>query len=794
MEARGARDTADVLKDVAQRLGASLDLPRTLDEVVRSVVDRLGFGLAVLNLVTDDDAIEVVAFAGPPEVGDQLLGRRQSGAAWQHLLASSEPLGRLRFLDGRKGDEDLDEMYFWVPEMPVDERPDSWHPLDALFATLFGADGSLLGVLSVDLPQDGMRPDPDDCALLEVFAVQAALAIDHARLYSELQGSLQEQQRVQDVLRHQALHDPLTGLANRELLRDRLDHALARSRRDGSSVAVLFLDVDDFKLVNDSFGHGVGDELLVCLAALLGAHLREVDTAGRLGGDEFVLILEELTGPAEAIAVAERVLLAAREPIRIGGELVRTSMSIGISLAAATSTASGLLAEADTALYRAKAAGRARWEIFDADMRAEALAQLALGQQLSGAVARQEFLLHYQPLVDLSSGRTLGYEALLRWQHPERGLLLPATFLPVLEDSDVDTPVAEWVLERACLDAAAWPDPDLFISVNVSPQQLARPDLARRVAAVLERTGLSPHRLWVEITEDRPLDPRQDIEDVQRLRDLGVHVALDDFGTGYAGLAYLQQLPADTLKIDQIFVSRLEDDRISMGIVRAVVDLAEVLGLRIVAEGVQTQGQVDALRALGVTWAQGYLLGPPGPLPTAAKISTVVHARLADDLPSELRRLHAALSASSDARQVAELTVQAALRSVGGDGGAFAVPGPAGSVAVLHAQGYSASYIEQYRTFALDRADLLLAVCMRERREVWLEAEQLAQHLPPSARSGGGDVVALACLPVGSTAAGGLMVTWSAGVQLAPLLRSHLQALVALVGERLEALPPWFGS
>ena len=777
--------SAGVLVDVAQRLGASLDLTQTLEQVARSVVERLGFGVAVLNLVAEGGHLDVVAFAGPDDMREALSGQRASASDWAELLAASEPRGQLCFLDGRAEQPVDSNLFFFVPELPPDDRPDAWHPEDALFAPLYGTDGALLGVLSVDLPHDGMRPDETDCALLEVFAAQAALAIDHARLYSELQASVEEQKRVQEQLRHRALHDPLTGLANRELLLDRLDQALARHRRDHQALAVLFLDVDHFKLVNDSLGHGVGDELLIALAATISSHLREVDTAGRLGGDEFVLVLEELSGPAEAISVAERLLVAVREPLRLAGEQVRTSLSIGISVASATSDASELLAEADAALYRAKAGGRGRWEVFDADMRSQALAQLALRNELVTALHKDEFRLFYQPLVDLQTGAAVGYEALLRWEHPTRGMLLPGEFLEVLEDSDTDSPVAEWVLERACSDAAAWPISDLFVSVNVSPQQLSRPDLARRVAGVLERTGLPPDRLWVEITEDRPLDAHQDIADVNRLRELGVHVALDDFGTGYAGLTYLQRLPADVVKIDRVFVSQLEDDPVSRGIVTAVVGLAEVLGLRLVAEGIETPGQAAALLELGVRCGQGFLYGRSAPLPTSAALGERPARRLPDDLPADLRRLQAALTLSASGEQVVQLAVQAALRAVGADACCFTVVRD-GRGATLHAFGLPDDGIAT--SFSLTR-DHPTCRALTDGRPVWLERDD-GDPAAPGVRHSGWEVRSLAVVPVtdGGVVHGALTLSWQQPLTLATTLRTHLLAMGALVGQRLADL------
>jgi diguanylate cyclase (GGDEF)-like protein len=788
MEPRAAVETADVLADVAQRLGASLDLTRTLDEVARSVVERLGFGVAVLNLVTDKGDLEVVALAGPSSLREQLLGHRQSTVAWQDALAASESRGRLRFLDGRKQATTASQHYGFVPALPGKDALLAWHPLDALFAPLFGGDGALLGVLSVDLPHDGMRPDEDDCELLEVFAIQAALAIDHARLYSDLQRSMDDQKRIQAELRHRALHDPLTGLANRELLIDRLDQALARSRRDARAVAVLFLDIDHFKLVNDSLGHGAGDELLIGLAGLLSHHLREMDSAGRLGGDEFVLVLEELSGPAEAIAVAERLLLAVKEPMLLGGEQVRTSLSVGISVAGAASTSSELLAEADAAMYRAKAAGRGRWEVFDAAMRSEALAQLALRRELSEAVAADEFRLYYQPIVDVQTGQALGYEALLRWQHPTRGLLTPAAFLDELEDSDTDTAVAEWVLERACSDAAAWEN-GVFVSVNVSPRQLSRPELARRVAAVLERTGLEAGRLWVEITEDRPIDRNQDIADVQRLRDQGVHVALDDFGTGYAGLTYLQRLPADIVKVDMVFVSSIVGDRVSKAIVRAVVGLADALDLLVVAEGVETQEQADVLAALGVSLAQGYLWARPAPSPGSGVPVVRRPPNLADDLPGELRRLQASLAVATDPDQVARLAVQAARRSVGADAGAMLLLGDDGFGHMAHAEGYGRWVLEEFKHVSPAGA-WPIATTLREGSAVFLEQQAMLVHPHGTIRQAINTIVALSCVPAWGAGRlhGALGISWSVPVDLVPVLQEHLITMGALVGARLAEL------
>ncbi|MDP3713842.1 MAG: EAL domain-containing protein [Mycobacteriales bacterium] len=792
---------AAVLSDVVARIGGSLDLQRTLQEVTAAVVELLGFGVAVLNLVTPEGDLVVSAMTGPESVRESLTGQRHRKQDWEQLLSESEPRGRLRFVDGRKEDTAPEEMFFWVPDIEVDDSPDSWHPLDALFAPLHAADGRMLGVLSVDLPVDGLRPDEGDCLLLEVFAAQAALAIDHARIHTELQESMRQQRESQAELVHRAMHDSLTGLPNRELLLDRLDHALARTSRTGSVLAVVFLDLDHFKLVNDSLGHLAGDELLMAVARLLQAHLRVGDTAARLGGDEFVLVLEDLGGPAEAIAVAERLLETSREPVVVAGEVVRSSLSVGIAIATAGSTTGSLLAEADTALYRAKAAGRGRWEVFDAAMRAEALAQLALRAELGQALPRGQWRLHYQPIVDLVSGSPLGFEALLRWEHPTRGLLLPGSFLDVLEDSDLDGPVTDWVIETACADAARWPRVGgvaPFVSVNVSPRQLARADLASRVAAVLQRTGLEPGLLWVEITEDRPIDERQDVADVRRLRDLGVRVALDDFGTGYAGLTYLQRLPVDTVKIDRVFVAGLVDDPVSRSIVRAVVGLATVLDLQVVAEGVETVEQAVELTTLGVQIAQGWYFGRPEPRPGPSPVAPPSGAAaqgvrpLAHDLQDDLRRTTRALELAQDVAQVAELAVQAARRLVGADAGAFSLVDRAAAPATLrtvHAAGYPAWAVERFRSQPLD-SPLPTVTAAREGDAVWISTADVGEHPSSEVRLARG-LTGLAAVPIfrAGEVVGALSVTWRSEVRVDQPVRDHLEALAAVVSSRLDALP-----
>jgi diguanylate cyclase (GGDEF)-like protein len=426
-----------------------------------------------------------------------------------------------------------------------------------------------------------------------------------------------DERAAEEALRHQALHDALTGLPNRTLVHDRIQRALSAARRDGTNVAVVFCDVDHFKLINDTHGHQAGDRLLRHVGAALAANLRPGDTAARLGGDEFVLVLCGARDVEHAARIADRLRLAVRRQVDLTSVPTAPALSMGVTLATDESDPESLLAEADAALYRAKALGRDRCEIYDVELRRSAAHQLLLLGELERAVTDREFAVHYQPIVRLDSGDVVGYEALLRWVHPERGLVAPADFLSLLVDSVWDDAVADYVLERACIDLnrlSAIGDRSTFVSINVSVRQLGRADLAGRVSTALAAVGLSPDRLWVEVTEQHAVD-RHHLATLERLRDIGVRIAIDDFGTGYAGLTYLQRLPADIVKIDRSFVRRITDDGASRSITGAIADLSELLGLTVVAEGVETRAQAAILRELGVTLGQGYFHGAPEPLP-----------------------------------------------------------------------------------------------------------------------------------------------------------------------------------
>jgi diguanylate cyclase (GGDEF)-like protein/PAS domain S-box-containing protein len=425
-----------------------------------------------------------------------------------------------------------------------------------------------------------------------------------------------ERKTFEERLRHQAFHDPLTDLPNRALFMDRLGHALVRMKRSKRTAAVLFLDLDNFKLVNDSLGHEAGDRLLVSVAKRLRGCLRAEDTTARFGGDEFTILLEDVTHAGDAVRVASQITQALKAPFALEGRELFISTSIGIALSTSGhERPADLLRNADAALYRAKASGKAACEVFDAAIHTVTLERLDLEADLRRAIERGEIVVHYQPQLELPTGRIAGWEALVRWKHPERGLLPPTAFLSIAEETGLITQIGTLVLEVACRQAKEWQEErhppantSLKMSVNISARQLQRPDeLVREVARVLEETELDPDTLVMEITESMIMeDAEYNVDVVGRLKDLGVRVAVDDFGTGYSNLAYLKRFPMDMLKVDKSFVNGLGEKPEDTAIVEAVISLAHALGLRTVAEGIETTGQLERLRALGCELGQGY--------------------------------------------------------------------------------------------------------------------------------------------------------------------------------------------
>jgi diguanylate cyclase (GGDEF)-like protein/PAS domain S-box-containing protein len=447
-----------------------------------------------------------------------------------------------------------------------------------------------------------------------------ATALQTLTIASAQIGQFLTRKQAEQQLSHQALHDPLTGLPNRTLLLDRLNLALAHSQRRRTSIAVLFLDLDHFKVINDSLGHHAGDEVLTTLATRIPEMLRPGDTVARFGGDEFVIISDELGDDHDAVAVAERIASIFSRPFVLEGEDQFISASIGIAVARGkTHTAADLIRDADAAMYRAKERGRGRYQVFDEALHARTLERLRTENELRKALRRGELNVYYQPIVALDTRAIVGVEALIRWAHPQRGIVLPSDFIPVAEESGLILPIGKWVLNEACRQAAHWqrtrPDaPPIEVSVNVSPLQFNRADLPSLVEDIVNSTGVHRGSLKLEITESVLMDDTGDTsETMNTLRAQGVRLVLDDFGTGYSALGYLARFPIDALKIDRSFIAGINRKTDQYGIVQAVIEMAKALGLDVVAEGVETETQADLLHDLGCKYAQGFYFARPAP-------------------------------------------------------------------------------------------------------------------------------------------------------------------------------------
>ena len=443
---------------------------------------------------------------------------------------------------------------------------------------------------------------------------------------------------LEQEIEHRALHDPLTGLGNRALFGDRLGHALAVRDRTSAPLHVLFLDLDDFKTVNDSFGHTVGDALLVEVSRRLLGSVRPADTVARLGGDEFAVLLED-SGIDDARAIAERIQNAMRAPMSLQGNEICVGGSIGIASAATSTRSSDVLGDADIAMYVAKREGKGRCRVFTTDMRSSVVTRLQLQAELHDALAREQFVLHYQPVVDQQIGTIVAVEALVRWNHPVRGLLPPADFIPLAERTGLIAALGAWVMKEATRQVKALQHDVgglLAVTVNVSPQQLEA-DLVGMVKAALEQSRLDPRDLVLEITETCLMSKEEAVvAQLHALRRLGVRIAIDDFGTGYSSLAYLRQLPIDILKIDRSFVDCITDGPAHSAVAETIINLARTLRLRTVAEGIETPGQAKALQDLGCHTGQGYYLGEP--LPADHLLRHLRHHRRPLPFPAPLRR------------------------------------------------------------------------------------------------------------------------------------------------------------
>jgi diguanylate cyclase (GGDEF)-like protein/PAS domain S-box-containing protein len=425
-----------------------------------------------------------------------------------------------------------------------------------------------------------------------------------------------ERRRLEAELSHQAFHDSLTGLANRALFADRVGHALDRGLRRRNLFAVLFIDLDDFKTVNDSLGHAAGDELLVEVARRLESCLRPEDSCARLGGDEFAVMVENIDEPETAVVVARRILGSIAEPATVLGSEVAVQASIGIAFGSGTQSASEVLRSADLAMYRAKADGKSRYALYEASMHERVLERLALKADLQKSVVAEEFEIHYQPIVTLQTGAIVGLEALVRWRHPERGLVEPDDFVPLAEETGLILPLGRFVLHGACREVRRWRGMGyghLGISVNIGAKQLASPTLPLEVTVALAESNLEPSALTLEITESMLLDSDAVIARLEDLKQLGVQLAIDDFGTGYSSLNYLRRFPVDTLKIAKPFVEGIGSDREQERLAAAILRLGATLGLDTVAEGIEELRQVERLRRLRCRYGQGFYFSPPLP-------------------------------------------------------------------------------------------------------------------------------------------------------------------------------------
>ena len=578
----------------------SHDLRELMNGVVTTATATLGVDLGgVLELDEAAGSLVVVAGVGLPmgSIGAYRVSLNESADAGYTL---------------RTGEATI------VEDMATESRFKAHPALEKLgvvssLSVAIGSRDEPYGVLNVHAREARVFSE-DEVGFLTTVATLVSVAVDR--------------HRKEEVTRHAALHDPLTGLPNRALALDRLAHALARRQREHIDVAVFVLDLDRFKTINDSFGHAAGDEVLLALAPRLTAAVRVTDTVARLGGDEFVVICPDVDAGRGVTEIAERLATAVSQPLVLDSGEHFFTVSTGIALAGTRNdTPASLLGDADAAVYRAKDRGRGYYELFDEAMRTSAMARIRTETELRRALERDELEVHYQPVVDLATGRPVSTEALVRWAHPERGLIFPLEFISVAEETGLIAELGLQVLEQACRQTAAWQqqlDPGIGVSVNVSGRQAVNPTFPAQVAAIVERSGLRAGTLALEITETVLMEEADSADTViDTFAEHGLTLALDDFGTGYSSLSRLKRFPLDVLKIDRSFVSGIESNIDDRAIVKATIDMAHAVGLTVVAEGVETREQEETLRGFGCDRAQGFLYARPQP---AAAITDVLAA------------------------------------------------------------------------------------------------------------------------------------------------------------------------
>ncbi len=599
--------------------GGILIVPlRTQDETLGVMVTGSDHPLPV---VAEDTMLAIasqVALALETERLTADLHRRQSEERFGSLIANASDVITLVAADGVVSYQtpSIERVLGYQPQALLG-RPitDLIHPSDRAAATAFLDRATRLQGASATAE---WRIAHRDGAWRHVEVVAVDLTGDpNVRGIVLTSRDITERKALERRLAHQAFHDPLTGLPNRELFRDRVQHALSRAKRTGRP-AILFIDVDDFKNVNDTMGHASGDRMLALIAERLRSCVRPGDTAARLGGDEFGLLLEHVDASQTAVAAANRVLAELAPPLALGSRDVPVRVSIGIALAEPPiAGADELLRNADIAMYAAKADGKSRLRLFETSMYAQTVQRVELRDDLSRAVARQQLRLHYQPIVELGTGRPVGFEALVRWQHPERGLLYPIDFVALAEETGLIVPIGRWVMHEACRQLRAWRNREprassLTMSINLSPGQLAQPGVIDDVARALSDHRIDPATVVLEITESAVMkDLESAIARLDRLASLGVRLALDDFGTGYSSLSYLQRFPLHVLKLDRSFTEQLKANGLESQLPRAIVELAQTLELIVVAEGVEEEPQAERLFELGCRLAQGYHYARP---------------------------------------------------------------------------------------------------------------------------------------------------------------------------------------
>ncbi|HLY82010.1 MAG TPA: GGDEF domain-containing protein [Acidimicrobiales bacterium] len=600
---------SDVLSEFARTMVTDFPIQGILDHLVERIVDVLPITAAGVTLIEPGSDPRYVAASD------------DSALCYEELQTE---LGEGPCLAAYHTGDAVS-----VPDLRLESRFPQFVPraleagLVAVFTFPLRNGDERLGAL--DLYRDTAGPlDADTMDAAQTLADVAAAYLLNAQARADLRDS-------SDRSRESALHDALTGLPNRTLFLERLEHAVLRGKRSGKVAAVLFADLDGFKLVNDTYGHNVGDELLVGVARRLSAVLRSGDTLARMSGDEFVILCEDVDGPAHVDAIAARIGAAVAAPFVLSSTEVDVTASVGIAFSGRGDELSeNVLQEADTAMYQAKRKGGGRHQIVDLREQHLATQRASLERDLRGAPGRGELWLEYQPIVETDDGRITGVEALLRWAHPSRGLVSPTLLIPLAERSGLIMEIGRWVLEQACPDRQRWQSGDqivdLTMSVNVSAHQLMSPDFTATVATVLSDTDTDPTMVTLEVTESVFVqDSERALVVLRELKSLGVGLALDDFGTGYSSLNYLKRFPIDIVKIDQAFVADLERDHASHAIVFAVIELAHMLGMKVVAEGVETAEQHKELASLGCDSCQGYYFARPM---SADDFGTVMHRRV----------------------------------------------------------------------------------------------------------------------------------------------------------------------